>query len=122
MAPRTTVRWSVTALAWALAAFIVFATWAPQGLRPHLASAPVERFGAYFLTAAAFVLAYPRRPVLLSVAAVSFAVVLELGQFLAPGRDPGLPDAIEKALGGVCGVGAAASAGSLRQRTLRLRR
>jgi VanZ family protein len=101
----------VAALAWALAVFIVFATWGPQALRPHLASAAVERFGAYFVTTAAFVLAYPRRPALTGIAAVVFAVVLELGQFLAPGRDPGLRDVIEKALGGI--LGAAVTTGFL---------
>jgi VanZ family protein len=93
-----------TGLAWALAAFIVFATWSPQTLRPHLASAAVERFGAYFVTAAAFVLAYPKRPRLVGTVAVIFAIVLELGQFLSPGRDPGVRDVIEKALGGILGA------------------
>jgi hypothetical protein len=122
MQARNTVGSGVRAIAWGLAAFIVFATWGPQGLRPHLASAPVERFGAYFLTAAAFVFAYPKRPMLIGTAAVGFAVVLELGQFLAPGRDPGMPDAIEKASGGVCGAAAAAAARRLGQRALALQR
>jgi VanZ family protein len=97
-------RRGVAALAWTLAVFIVFATWGPQYLRPHLASAAIERFAAYFVTTAAFVLAYQKRPVLAGLAAVAFAVVLELGQFLAPGRDPGVRDLIEKALGGVLGA------------------
>jgi VanZ family protein len=111
MAVSSAVRRVFVALAWGLAAFIVFATWGPQATRPHLASAAVERFGAYFVTAMAFVLAYPRRSILIGAAAVAFAVVLALGQFLAPGRDPGVRDVIEKALGGI--LGAVVTAGVL---------
>jgi len=89
--------------AWGLLVFIVFATLGPQRLRPHLGDAQLERFGAYFLTASAFVLAYPRRPWSIAAASATVAVVLELGQFFAPGRDPGVADAIAKALGGVSG-------------------
>jgi VanZ family protein len=118
MQTRRTVGLGVRAVAWGLAAFIVFATLGPQGLRPHLASAPVERFGAYFLTAATFVLAYPRRPMLVGATALGLAVALELGQFLAPGRDPGMLDVIEKALGGVCGAAAGAYARRFGERSL----
>ncbi|HZZ88194.1 MAG TPA: hypothetical protein VFE13_07640 [Caulobacteraceae bacterium] len=95
--------------AWALAVFIVFATWGPQSTRPHLARASLERFGAFFLLAAAFTAAYPRRPRTVAVVAVAFAVLLELGQFVAIHRDPGVKDAIEKSLGGLCGAAAAAA-------------
>jgi VanZ like family len=97
-------RWALIAAAWALAGFIAFATLCPQTLRPHLADAQFERFGAYFVTAGAFVLAYPRRPVLIAVAATAFAILLELGQLIAPGRDAGVPDVIAKVLGGLCGT------------------
>jgi len=90
--------------AWGLLGGIVLATLGPQRLRPHLGDAQLERFGAYFLTASAFVLAYPRRPLVIAVASATIAVVLELGQFFAPGRDPGFPDAIAKALGGIAGA------------------
>jgi VanZ family protein len=88
---------------WALACFIVFATWGPQSLRPHLGDPQVERFGAYFVTTIAFVFAYPRRPWTIAAAAVAVAVLLELGQLAIPGRDAGVPDAIAKALGGLAG-------------------
>ncbi len=94
------------AMAWILAATVVFVTLGPQGLRPHLADAQVERFGAYFVTAATFVVGYPRRPRLIALFAVCAAILLEIGQAFAPGRDPGVPDAIAKALGGLCGAAA----------------
>jgi VanZ family protein len=106
------------ALAWALCLFIAFATLGPQNTRPHLSSAALERFGAYFLTAALFAAAYPKRPWMIAAGAVVLAVVLELGQFVAVGRDPGVRDVIEKALGGVCGVMAAVATGRLQWRGL----
>lgn len=97
-------------LAWLLAAALVFVTWGPQAARPHLGDPSLERFGAFFVTAAMFVIGYPRRAAAIAVGIVIFAVALELGQFIAPGRDPGVPDAIAKALGGLAGVLATALA------------
>jgi VanZ family protein len=91
-------------LAWLLAATLVFVTWCPQGLRPHFGDPTLERFGAFFVTATLFVIAYPQRARLVAIGVVVFAVVLELGQFLAPGRDPGMPDVLAKALGGLVGA------------------
>jgi len=39
------------------------------------------------------------------------SIALELGQFAAPGRDPGFPDVLAKAFGGITGV-VAVSVGS----------
>ena len=89
---------------WALALGIVFATLGPQGLRPHVGDPQLERFCAYVVTAAAFVVAYPRRWLVVMVGMVATAVLLELGQRFVPGRDPGVADAIAKALGGVFGA------------------
>jgi hypothetical protein len=94
-------------IAWALVGFIIFATLGPQSLRPHLGDAQLERFAAYFLTSAALVLAYPRRPWTIALAAVALAVLLELGQLLVPGRDAGVSDAVAKAVGGLIGAAAA---------------
>jgi VanZ family protein len=47
---------------------------------------------------------------------VCFAIVLELGQFVAIGRDPGIKDVIEKALGGLIGVAAVAAFNRLGRR------
>jgi VanZ family protein len=90
-------------VAWALALYLVFVTLGPQRVRPHVSPADAERFAAFFVTAAAFVVSYPRRPMLIAVGSVIFAVALELAQFFAPGRDPGVRDAMAKSLGGVCG-------------------
>jgi hypothetical protein len=91
-------------MAWLLIGGIVFATLGPQHLRPHLGDPQMERFGAFFLAAAVSVLAYPRRPITIAVLAVLVAIGLELGQLFVPGRDAAAPDAIAKALGGVCGA------------------
>ncbi len=98
------MRSAAAVAAWLLAAFVLFATWCPQPLRPHLADPGIERFGAFFLTAAMFVVGYPRRALLIAFGALAFAVVLELGQFVAPGRDPGVPDVVAKILGGLTGA------------------
>jgi VanZ family protein len=90
--------------AWTLAAGLVFVTWCPQSLRPHLGDANLERFGAFFLTSAMFVLAYPRRAGVIAICSTAFAIILELGQLFVPGRDAGVVDAIAKALGGLAGV------------------
>jgi hypothetical protein len=83
-------------LAWALALYLVFVTLGPQSVRPHVGPADAERFAAFFVTAVAFVVSYPRRPMLIAAGSAIFAVALELAQFLAPGRDPGVRDAIAK--------------------------
>ncbi len=98
------LRLSAVGAAWGLLGGIVLATLGPQSLRPHLGDAQLERFAAYFLTASAFVLAYPRRPLVIALASATIAVVLEFGQFFAPGRDPGIADAIAKAFGGIAGT------------------
>jgi hypothetical protein len=90
--------------AWGLGLAIVVFTLGPQSWRPHLAGAQTERFAAYFLTALAFAIAYPKRRRMIALAAVAAALILELAQYAAPGRDPGLPDAIAKAIGGLAGV------------------
>jgi len=92
---------------WILAVGIVFATLGPQHLRPHLPpqiGPQGERFGAYLLMASTFTLAYPNRKRLIVLGGAIAAVLLELGQGLVPGRDPGLPDAVAKILGNVTGV------------------
>ena len=90
--------------AWGLGLAIVIFTLGPQAWRPHLADAATERFGAYFLAGLAFAAAYPKRRGMIALAMVAAAVLLELAQFAAPGRDPGVPDAIAKAIGGLAGV------------------
>ncbi|MDB5502407.1 MAG: hypothetical protein JWR89_2309 [Tardiphaga sp.] len=93
------------AAAWAILGVIVFATLSPIGLRPHLGSVGVERFGAYAAVGMLFGLAYPRRfwTVLAMVAGI--AVVLEAMQHLTPDRHGEPLDAAVKLAGGVVGVG-----------------
>jgi hypothetical protein len=91
-------------LAWTLVIGVVFATLGPQSLRPHLGDPQIERFCAFFITAGACVIAYPRRPMLIALGAVALAVLLECGQIVVPGRDAGLDDALAKALGGASGA------------------
>ena len=83
---------------WGLAAFIAFSTLGPQHLRPHLPAQvgpQLERFGAYFLMALTFALTYPNRKGLIAVSGTVAAILLELGQGMVPGRDPGLPDVVK---------------------------
>lgn len=90
----------------ALAVFgaIAFATLCPPGLRPHLASADQERFGAYFLLGVCMALAFPRRANVVVFAVAAIACGLEAGQLLVPGRDAVFSDACVKAMGGLWGV------------------
>jgi VanZ family protein len=104
MISEPSIRRAAAVIAWLLAAALVFVTWGPQSMRPHLADPGLERFGAFFVTGVMFVIGYPRRATSVAVGVVVFAIALELGQFLAPGRDPGVPDAIAKAFGGLAGV------------------
>lgn len=100
---------------------VAYATLCPQDMRPQLGDPQLERFGAYFVVAAAFGCAYPRRPVVVALAMLGLAVGLEAAQALAPGRDPGVTDAVAKALGGVVGVCAAQLVASLAFRPARRR-
>jgi len=85
-------------------AAITFATLCPIGLRPHLASADEERFGAYFVLGVLIALTSPRRWLRAVGMIVVLALVLEAGQLLIPGRDAAISDAVIKALGGVVGA------------------
>ena len=104
------VRRAAAFAAWTLIAYVVFVTLGPQKMRPHLGDAQLERFGSYFITAAMFVVGYPKRPLAICAAAMAVAILLEVGQLLVPGRDAGVPDAMAKAVGGL--VGAAVAAGA----------
>jgi len=86
---------------------IAFATLCPIGLRPHLASADEERFGAYFVLGGLAALASGRRTAQAAVLVVLAAFALEYAQHLAPSRHAHLADAMVKALGGVAGALAA---------------
>ncbi|HUO22564.1 MAG TPA: hypothetical protein VMU59_08625 [Caulobacteraceae bacterium] len=98
---------------WVLAALIVFWTLGPLGDRPSLGHAKLDRFVAYFCLGSLLTLAYPKRRLWIALALVAGPAILELGQFLAPGRDPRLSDVVSKAAGGLIGVWVAAIAARL---------
>jgi VanZ family protein len=88
-------------LAWLAFAAIVALTLGPLSLRQGVSIAPahVEHFAAYAVLGALFLVAYPRRPVMLIGALVLAAAVLEYGQIFVPGRDARVADFIVKAAG-----------------------
>ncbi|MDB5461336.1 MAG: hypothetical protein JWO72_3077 [Caulobacteraceae bacterium] len=99
------VRLTSLAAGWTLALAIAVMTWGPLKDRPQFGFPQIERFAAYLVLGALLAAAYPRRPRLLAVGLAVAAVALEIGQGFVPHRDPGLVDAIVKALGAVAGVG-----------------
>jgi len=95
--------------AWVVLAGIVFVTLSPIGLRPVTPEpANVERAAAFLLFGLLFVMAYPRRLVLVVTVIIVVAVGLELLQMLAVTRHARLSDVAFKILGG--GVGLAIGA------------
>jgi hypothetical protein len=93
-------------LAWAVLAFIVYATLSPIGLRPHLGSgAGAERFGAFAVVGLLFGLAYPKRLWLVLAIVLGTAVLLEMLQYLTPDRHGRVVDALFKLAGGAVGAG-----------------
>jgi hypothetical protein len=96
----------VISLAVTVFAAIVFVTLCPIGLRPHLAGADQERFGAWLLLGALVQLAAGRRAALPTAAVIVAAIALESAQHLAPGRHAQVSDALVKAIGGALGCAA----------------
>lgn len=99
-----TMRRLALALAWALLLLIVFWTLGPVSDRPHMGGAQLERFGAYFVVGVLLSVGYDR-PAAVGFFLAVFAVGLELGQNLVPGRDARLVDALAKVLGGILAAG-----------------
>jgi VanZ family protein len=95
----------ITFAAWALLAFIVYATISPIQDRPRLpTSVSLERFGAFLVLGALFCLAYPRQAVLVCLIVIGSAMLLEFAQLLTPDRHGRIHDAIEKMAGGAVGI------------------
>lgn len=91
--------------AWLLLAVAAFVTLAPIGFRPETGlSGQVERFAAFALIGLAFSMAYPRRLWLVAFIVLGAAMALELMQFLAHSRHPGLRDVVAKLAGGTSGI------------------
>ena len=97
------------------ASAIAFVTLCPIGLRPHLAPANLERFGAYLALGLILSQAAPRRPMLVMALLVLLAFGLEAAQLLVPGRDARFADACVKATGGVVGAQAGFTSWAIRR-------
>lgn len=101
MMTRTILR----AAAWTALAAIIFVTVSPIGWRPHdVMPVNFDRALAFTIMSALFVAAYPRHSVVLGLALVACAGLIELLQFFSPTRHPQFIDAFVKATGAVVGV------------------
>ena len=84
-------------------------SWTPgqHMVRTGMLSGTDEHFLAHLLAATAVAAAVRRADLMLwtLLALVAYAGVLELGQYLVPGRDPALGDFAASALGAMMGVG-----------------
>lgn len=90
-------------VAWLLAAAVTFATLGPPRYRPHSnLGQDGEHALAFVLIGLAFGLAYPRQRFTVAIAIVLIGV-LELLQFLVPGRHARLEDFIVDALAACVG-------------------
>jgi VanZ family protein len=91
--------------AWAILAFIAYATLSPIQDRPTMASSPVlEHLAAFAALGALFRLGYPRKPLFACLIVGASAVLLELLQNFLPSRHARLEDLAEKLLGGCLGL------------------
>jgi hypothetical protein len=98
-------RLSLTA-AWLALAFIAFATLSPIDDRPVVAGPQFEHFAAFALMGFAFMVGYPKRLLFIVAIVLGSAFVLEALQLLTPDRHGRVLDALAKAAGGICGIGA----------------
>lgn len=101
----TAGRWFCVALGWAMLVVIVYATLSSIEPRPSMSwlLPDGERFLAFFVTALAFGLGYPRHRALVFGLGVGMLLALELGQLWVSARHGALHDAWVKAAG--LGVG-----------------
>lgn len=105
MGPNPRLTMCLKLLAWGFLAVIVFATIVPIGLRPTTQFSPnIERFAAFAVTGLVFVLAYPRRWVLVLALLVLTAGALEAMQLMEASRHGRMRDVLFKIAGGGFGV------------------
>lgn len=90
--------------AWTVLLAIAAATLGPMETRPELASAGFERAGAFALLGTTFMLAYPRRMLLVAAVVGLAAIGFEAAQLLVPGRHAHLWDMGVKLAGGGLGI------------------
>jgi VanZ like family len=91
---------------WLALAFIAFVTLSPIYDRPSVADPQFEHFAAFALLGLALMLGYPRRMLPIMLMVIGSAFMLEAMQLLTPDRHGRVLDALVKAVGGLCGIGA----------------
>ena len=97
-------------LAWGLAAAIAFATLGPPEQRPHLSLGQNgEHALAFVLLGLVFGLAHTRNRLHTAAFVVAFTGLIEILQFLAPGRHARMEDFVVDALAATLGLAAAAA-------------
>jgi VanZ family protein len=97
-------------LAWGLAAAIAFATLGPPEQRPHLSLGQNgEHALAFVLLGLVFGLAHTRNRLHTAAFVVAFTGLIEILQFLAPGRHARMEDFVVDALAASLGLAAAAA-------------
>jgi VanZ family protein len=95
-------------IAWGLAAAIAYATLGPATQRPHSnLGQNGEHAFAFVLLGLAFGLAYARAPGRTAVLVIVYTGLVEVLQFLAPGRHARLSDFVVDALAACAGLVAA---------------
>jgi VanZ family protein len=95
----------ITIAAWALLAFITYATLSPIQARPTSpVPASVEHFAAFAALGILFCLAYPKHTALACALVFGSAALLEIAQLLTPDRHARLADALLKLAAGASGI------------------
>jgi len=96
----------VRAGAWCCLALVGALSWLPGSMQHRTGlSGHVEHLFAYFVTAGALTLAYPRSGGLkLASLLAAYAALLEFGQFYVPGRSAQVGDWLVSSLGAALGV------------------
>jgi VanZ family protein len=91
--------------AWALLAFITYATIIPLQNRPTFpASTSFEHMAAFVALGTIFCIAYPRHIVFTCLVVLGSAVLLETFQLVTADRHGRIQDTIEKMAGGALGI------------------
>ena len=104
--------------AWSLAAAVAFATLGPAERRPHLnLGQNGEHALAFVLLGLAFGLAYTRNRLHTAAFVIAFTGLIEILQFLAPGRHARMQDFVVDALAASLGLAGAAALDWMIRRT-----
>lgn len=93
-------------VSWLALAYVAYATLSPITERPIVAGPQLEHFAAFALLGVAFASSYQNRISLALVVVISSSFGLEALQLITPDRHGRVIDAVVKAAGGLCGLGA----------------